>query len=432
MFEQLGSIFRKKTADTLILAYAGVPSWLEEHEMQVSAGLADAARRHVEDVSPIIERLRQTLKALQEKETAAGDDAPPGVVVRDSLVPFTRQVADPLASGLPPDICRFFADAEVIFSTCNEALAGYGQALTGAFPVEISAMREDTHALGRALLAARVPIIEKCRAKRQMIANVKAVLAKITEAEQDASGIADRISWIEGQVGEISQDLGRIRSEQETLASDPEPFLEERQKTHDTLSAQREEMKKTYTARADTVSALMLWARTIAKEKNDTYGSDVLLELIQLLTATEVPNEEVLMPALACAFEIVLDMVESGSLVPGNDEAAEILREPAEFNRDLCRICRDYADVNTRLSQVLPGPGAVAQRIGELKHEEARLEAQIRDYETAERDLDMQRMLAARQQWSLKKPLEDAVGELVGTPVQIRLNGEVFQKPKQS
>lgn len=429
MFEQISGLFQKKTPDTLVLARAEVPAWLDGHEQRISADLAESARHHGEEVSLIIGRLQQSLKALQEKVSAGEGSLP--AIVPDSLDPFLERIAPPLSAELPRDICGFFAEAENIFGTCNEALAGSGPDLSQAFPEEIAAFREDSHALGRALLAARVPVIEKCRARRERTARVREILEKMALAEQESAGAGERMTWIAGKLGEIEEDLVRIRTDQEAIESDPTPFLDQQQASFDSLVAKREEIRQSFAARAEIASALMLWARTIASEKNDTYGSDVLFELIQLLTGREVPREETLMPSLACAFEIILDMVENGSLVPGNDEAAELLKRPADFNKDLCRICREYTAADAQLAKILVGPEAVAARKQQMNEETGRLQAEVRGFEAAEEELKTRRMFSAREQWSMKKPLEDAIGNLIGAPVQIRLNGENYPGQKQ-
>ncbi len=388
MFEQLGGFFKKGSHETLVLACTEVPAWLDGHEVHASADLAESAKPYREEISRIIERLRQNMRMLQETEKDGGHDAPPDELVQNSLIPFIRDVSEPLSGDLPLSTCRFFETAENIFGTWNEAVIEYGQALKEAFPAEIAAMKEETHALGRALLGARVPVMEKCRAKRKLIAGVKEVLSRIADSEQDSTSSEEKMAAIKSQVLEISENISRISSELADLDSNPEPFLKKQQETYDSLAAARDEIRHSYTARADIASALMAWARTIANEKNDAYANDVLLELIQLLMANEVPDADTLMPALVCAFEIILDMMESGKLVPGDDEAASVLKKPAEFNNDLCRICREYAAVDARIRNIPLGPGALAQKKQQLKDEEGRLEARLRDLKTAEHDLN--------------------------------------------
>lgn len=424
MLEKLGGFFRKESQDTLVLAYSDVPAWLEDQENRMAADPGGTARQYRDEIAQIIDRLRQDLNALQAPGAAGSGEAGSGAAPPDSLGPFLQQVSGPLSVDLPEEICPFFAIAENLFGTCNEAVAGHGPALAAAFPALFPPVKRETQALGKALLLARKPVIETCRARKQRIANVKAVLAKIAEVEQDATGTEDRIAWLKSQVLEITEELGRIRAEREALDADPGPFIRQQQEMHDNLARARDELRRRFTARAEIVAALMLWARTIASGKGDSYGSDVLFELIQLLTGKDVPAADSLMPALACAFEIVLDMMENGDLVPADNEAAAVLTKPAECNRDLCRICREYADTDAQLKQVVTGPDGVAHRIRQLADEEDALGARVRDHETAELDLATQRMLAARQQWSLKKPLEDAISSLAGSKVKIRLNGE--------
>jgi len=253
------------------------------------------------------------------------------------------------------------------------------------------------------------------------------VLSRIAEAEQDSTGSEEKIALIKSQGLEISEKISRIRSELADLESNPEPFLKKQQETHDSLTVKRDEIRKTYAARADIASALMAWARTIANEKNDLYANDVLLELIQLLMANEVPEAENLMSTLVCAFEIILDMVERGDLVPGDDEAASVLKKPAEFNNELCRLCREYTVLDAQIRKI--GPDALMQKKQQIKDEEGRLEAQLRDLETAEQDLNTRRTLAALRRQNLKKPLEDALSKLTGSPVHVRLNGQVMLDP---
>jgi septal ring factor EnvC (AmiA/AmiB activator) len=169
----------------------------------------------------------------------------------------------------------------------------------------------------------------------------------------------------------------------------------------------------------------MAWARTIANDKNDSYAGDVLFELIQLLSGSEVPDADHLMSTLVCAYPIVLDMMDSGDLVPGEDESASVLKNPAEFNNELCRICREYAAVDAQIREIPVGPDALTQKKQQIKDEEARLEAQVSDLETAEQDLNTQRTLAALRRQNLKKPLEEALSKLTGSPVRVRLNGQV-------
>jgi predicted nucleic acid-binding Zn-ribbon protein len=424
MFEQLSGFFKKESHDTLVLAYAEVPAWIDRHEEHISADLAESARHHVDGISQIIERLQQYLKVLQETEKAGGHDIQSDEILQNSLVLFIRQISEPLSGDLPLDTCRFFAGAETIFAICKAAVDEHGQILMEAFPVEIAAIKEDTHALGRALLGARIPVIEKCRAKRQKIARVKEVLSRIADIEQESTGFTDRMIWIKGQILEISEELSRIRSELADLESNPEPFLKQQQETRDSLAAKREAIRNSYIHLADIASALMSWARTIATDKNDSYANDVLFEVIQLLTDKDMPDADHLMSTLVCAFPIILDMMDNGDLVPGDDEAGSALIKPADFNNELCKLCREYAAVDAQLREVPVGPDALAQRKQQIKDEEARLETQIRDHKTAEQDLNTQRMLAARQQWNLRKPLENALCELIGSSVQIRLNGQ--------
>lgn len=161
-----------------------------------------------------------------------------------------------------------------------------------------------------------------------------------------------------------------------------------------------------------------------------SYANEVLLDLIQILMGNEVPDADSLMPALVCAFEIILDMMESGDLVPGDDEAAAVLKNPADFNNELCRICRKYAAVDAQIREIPVGPDALTQRKQQIKDEEARLEGQIRDLTTAEQDLTTRRTLAALHRQNLKKPLEEALSKLTGSPVQVRLNGEGMTAPE--
>jgi len=426
MLEQLGGFFKKGSHDTLVLTYTDVPAWLDENEEQISADLTEVAKRHIEESRQIIERLQQNLRILQETETTGGD-AQYDQTVYNSLNSFIRQLSGPVGGNIPLNTCGFFATAENIFGTCNEAVIEHGQILKEDFPFEIAAIKEDTHALGRALLGARVPVIEKCRAKRKLIAGVEEVLSRIAEAEQDSTGSEEKIALIKSQGLEISEKISRIRSELADLESNPEPFLKKQQETHDSLTVKRDEIRKTYAARADIASALMAWARTIANEKNDLYANDVLLELIQLLMANEVPEAENLMSTLVCAFEIILDMVERGDLVPGDDEAASVLKKPAEFNNELCRLCREYTVLDAQIRKI--GPDALMQKKQQIKDEEGRLEAQLRDLETAEQDLNTRRTLAALRRQNLKKPLEDALSKLTGSPVHVRLNGQVMLDP---
>jgi hypothetical protein len=423
MFEQLGGFFKKGSQDTLVLGYTDVPAWLNGNEEQISADLADAAKRHVEEIRPIIGRLQQNLRILQETETA-GVDEQHDLTLRDSLSQFIRQLSGPVVGDLPQNICRFFAIAENIFSTCNEAVIEHGQVLKEAFPVEIGSIKEDTHALGRALLGARTPVIEKCRAKRKLIAGVQDVLARIADAEHDSTGSEEMIALGKNQILEIAENISRIRSELADLESDPGPFLKNQQETIEHLEAAREELRHSYTTRADIASALMAWARTIANEKNDTYANEVLLDLIQILMGNEVPDADHLMSALVCAFEIILDMMENGDLVPGDDEAASVLKKPADFNNEICRFCREYAAVDAQIRAI--GPELLEERKQQLKDEVDRLETRIRELETAEQDLNTRRTLAALRRQNLKKPLENALSLLTGAPVQVRLNGQVM------
>ena len=428
MFEQLSGFFKKGSQDTLVLVYTDVPAWLDGLEGDAAADLAESAKPHMEEISRIIERLQQNMRILQETEITGGHDARSDEIVQNSLIPFIREISEPLSGNLPLNTCRFFATAENIFSTCNEAVIEHGQVLKEAFPAEIAAIKEDTHTIGRALLGARVPVIEKCRAKRKLIAGVKEVLSRIADSERESTNSEEKIALIKNQVLEISENISRIRSELADLESNPEPFLRKQQETQGSLIAKRDEIRKAYMARADIASALMAWARSIAHEKNDTYASDVIFELIQLLTASEVPDADHLMSTLVCAFPIVLDMTDSGDLVPGHDEAASVLLKPAEFNNELCRICREYADMDAQIREI--GPKVLEQKKQQIKDEEGRLEARLRDLETAEQDLNTRRALAALRRQNLKKPLEDALIKLTGSLVQVRLNGQAKPGPE--
>ena len=427
MFEQLSGFFKKGSQDTLVLVYTDVPAWLNGNEEQISAELAEVAKHHVEEISQIIERLHKNLKVLQDTETAPGCDAEYDQNVQDSLKSFIQQLSGTLSGDLPLNTCRFFAAAENIFGTCNEAVIEHGQVLKEDFPNEIAIIKEDTHTLGRALLGARVPVIEKCRAKRKLIASVKEVLSRIADSEQDSTSSEEKIALIKNQVLEISENISQIRSELAGLESNPEPFLKKQQETQNSLTAKRDEIRKAYVVRADIASALMAWARSIANDKNDAYANEVLLELIRILMGNEVPDADKLMSTLVCAFEIILDMMESGNLVPADDEAASVLKKPAEFNNELCRICREYAVVDAQIGEI--GPEVLAQKKQQIKDEEGRLEAQLRDLETAEQELNTQRMLAALRRQNLKKPLQDVLIQLTGYPVQVRLNGQSMSGP---
>jgi hypothetical protein len=423
MFEQLGGFFKKGSQNTLVLGYTEVPAWLNGNEEQISADLADVAKHHVEAIRPIIERLQQNLRVLQETETDGGDEQY-DQTVQVSLRSFIRQLSGPVVGDLPPNTCRFFAIAENIFGTCNEAVIEHGQILKEPFPVEIASIKEDTHALGRALQGARAPVIEKCRAKRKLITGVQEVLSRIADAERDSTGSEEKITQVKDQILEISENISRNRSELADLESNPEPFLKNQQDASENLSAAREELRHSYTTRADIASALIAWARTIAYEKNDAYANDVLLDLIKILMGDEVPDADSLMSALVCAFEIILDMMESGDLVPADDEATAVLKKPADFNNEICRFCREYAAVDAQIRAI--GPELLAERKQQIKDAVDGFEARIRELETAEQDLNTRRTLAALRRQNLKKPLENALSQLTGAPVQVRLNGQIM------
>jgi hypothetical protein len=426
MFEQLGGFFKKGSQDTLVLGYTDVPAWLDSSEEQISSDLAESAKNPVEEISRIIGRLRQNLKILQEAETAGGD-ANYDLTVLDSLNSFIRQLSGPVTGDLPENTCRFFSAAENIFGTCNEAVIEHGQVLREVFPSEIAAVKEDTHALGRALMGARAPVIEKCRARTKLVTGVREVLSRIAEAEQDSTSSEEKIASIKELVPEISENISRLRTELAGLESDPEPFLKNQQQIFERLAAARDELRQSYTGLADVASALMAWARTIANEKNDSYANEVLLDLIRILMSNEVPDADNLMSALVCAFEIVLDMMESGDLVPGDEEAALVLKKPADFNNEMCRICREYAAVDARIRTI--GPELLAERKQQLNDEADRLEARLIELETEEQDFHTRRTLAALRRQNLKKPLENALSQLTGSPVQVRLNGQVMPEP---
>ncbi len=406
-----------------VMGYAELPAWLHDQEEISVSEFRRFTRQPVRSILAMYEDIAQQVVPLRTADPLP--DVQPGAaaVLRKILDEFDPQ-AGLLASPDPDDVSAFYDHAWRVSQRCDSCFAEYSHLLIPVYPDLVLALHTGGAGI-RKEVGTLAPAITEFRLLEGRIRKIRTIHAAIQKIDAETRVAMAKETMAAANIHTHQIRLAAIGSALAALDSDPEAFAEQENREFEQLKAERTRLRTTYEQLAVLLTGLTRRAAAHASANRDEEAQQVLDHLTAILEARGVPDGDILFSALINGYPVLLEMIDKGELVPGDEIERYLFMDAGAFTTGMRNLCKDYQATGVKCDQALTAARqhtTPERRREDLLGERRDHELQMRT-DSAERDdaRALQEVTAMHRQ-TMARMIEGVLTEMTGRDMRLVLN----------